>query len=88
VIDVVIGSRLGRHGRGLGHAVADRHLAHVHAIDHLAHHLDRARGAGHNPGSQRGEIELAELRPPSRPSIPMRMFVNISPPVLSRRPGR
>ena len=52
VIDVVIGSGLGRYGRGFSHAVADRYLAHVHLIDHSAHDLDRARGAGHDSRSQ------------------------------------
>ncbi len=55
-LQCVVGHRLERHGRGLGHAVADRHLAGVHPVDHLAHHLDRAGGAGHHPGAQAREV--------------------------------
>ena len=53
--------RLRRHRRGLGHAVADRHLVHVHVADAPLHHLDRARRAGHDPGAQGRQVELREV---------------------------
>ncbi len=34
-LDRIIDRRLKRHGRGSGHAVADRDIANVHAVDHL-----------------------------------------------------
>jgi hypothetical protein len=40
-----------------GHAVGDRHFAHVHAINDPPHHLDRTRRARHDPRSQGPEIE-------------------------------
>ena len=61
-LEVVVGAGLGRDRRGLGHAVTDGHLLHVHALDDLAHHLDRARRAGHDPGAQRAEVEGGEVR--------------------------
>jgi hypothetical protein len=32
----------------------------VHVGLDLLHHLDRAGGAGHDPGAQAGQVELAE----------------------------
>ena len=49
-------------GDGLGHAVADRHFAHVHLRDDALHRLDRARRAGHHAGAQARQIEARELR--------------------------
>ena len=54
--------RLEADRRGLGHAVGDGHLRHVHLVDHLLHHLDGAGRAGHDPGAQRRQVEPAELR--------------------------
>ena len=54
--------RLERDRRRLGHAVGDRHLAHVHPRDHLAHRLDRARRARHDAGAQRRQVVLREAR--------------------------
>src|SRR3954470_2704652 len=48
VLEVVLCSSLGRDRGCLGHSVADRDLAHVHPVDHLAHYLDRARRPGHD----------------------------------------
>ena len=42
-LDGVVAPRLGGYGRRLGHAVADRHLVHVHLADDPLHHLDGAR---------------------------------------------
>ena len=47
--------------RGLRHAIADADLMHVHAVDHLLHHLDRTRRAGHYACPERAEIELVEV---------------------------
>ena len=57
----VVGAGLGGHRRGLGHAVADRHLGHAHPVDDLLHHLDRARRAGHDPGAQRRQVVGVEV---------------------------
>ena len=62
VVQRVVGQRLGRHRRRLGHAVADRHLVHVHAVDARLHHLDRARRPGHHAGAQRRQVEALEVR--------------------------
>ena len=45
----------------LGHAVGDRHLAHVHQRLDLLHHLDRARRAGHDAGAQRRQVVAREV---------------------------
>ena len=60
VLERVAAQRLGRHRRRLGHAVADGHVDHVHAVDALLHHLDRARRAGHHAGAQARQVELRE----------------------------
>jgi hypothetical protein len=65
-LEVVVRARLERDGRGLGHAVADRHVPHVHAIDNLPHDLDGARRARHDAGAQRrqprrGEVAVLQL---------------------------
>jgi hypothetical protein len=49
------------HRRGLGHAVADGDLWHVHVLLHALHHLDGAGRAGHDAGAQAGEVGLAEV---------------------------
>jgi hypothetical protein len=60
LVDRVAGAGLERHRAGLGHAVADGDLVHVHVgLDRL-HHLDRAGRAGHDPGAQAGQVEVAE----------------------------
>ncbi len=46
---------------GLGHAIGDRDIAHVHPVDDLAHHLDRTWRAGHDSSAQRGEVEAREF---------------------------
>ena len=53
---------LERHGAGLGHAVGDGHLAHVHLVDDVLHDRDRARRAGHDAGAQAAEVERVEVR--------------------------
>ncbi len=58
----VVGPGLGGHRRGLGHPVADRHLGHAHPVHDLLHHLHRARRAGHDPGAQRGQVVVVEVR--------------------------
>ena len=62
VLEVVLGPSLGRDRRGLRHAVADRDLAHVHPLDHSAHHLDRTRRAGHDPRPQRAQVTVRQFR--------------------------
>ena len=62
VVQRVVGQRLRRHRRRLGHAVADRHVGHVHAVDARLHHLDRARRAGHHAGAQARQVVGVELR--------------------------
>ncbi len=59
--EVVARAGLGRHRAGLGHAVGDLHLAHVHLGDHPLHHLDRAGGAGHDAGAQAGQVHAGAL---------------------------
>ena len=61
-LDRIVAGALEADRARLGHAVGDRHLAHVHLVDHLPHHLDRAGRAGHDAGPQRGEIEAVEFR--------------------------
>ena len=57
----IVGGALRGHRRGLGHAVGDGDLAHVHVALHLLHHLDRAGRARHDAGAQALEVELREL---------------------------
>ena len=52
---------LGGDRRGLGHAVADRHLGHAHPVDDLLHYLDRAGRACHDAGAQAGQVEAREF---------------------------
>ncbi len=59
-VDRVVGRCLGRQRTRLGHAVADRDLAHVHLVDDLAHQLDRARCAGHDARAQRAQVKVGE----------------------------
>src|SRR5713101_207700 len=47
---------------GFGHAIGDGDVAHVHLFADAAHHLDRAGRAGHDPGSQRRQVESGKLR--------------------------
>ncbi|MCY1452809.1 hypothetical protein D9M71_697610 [compost metagenome] len=61
-LQVVAGAGLQRHRAGLGHAIGNLHLGHVHFADHPAHHFDRAGGTGHDPGAQARQVELATLR--------------------------
>src|SRR5581483_7371339 len=61
VLQAVVGRRLGRHRGGLGHAVGDGDVLHVHAGYHLFHDLHRAGRAGHDARPQRGEVEALEL---------------------------
>src|SRR5581483_9656418 len=60
-LDRIVGGALRGDRRGLGHAVGDGDLAHVHLALHPLHHLDRAWRARHDAGAQALEIELAEL---------------------------
>ena len=60
-LDRIVGGALRRHRRGLGHAVGDGDLAHMHVALHLLHHLDGARRAGHDTGAQALEVELREV---------------------------
>ena len=61
-LQIVIVQRLTRHRRGLGHAVGDGHLGHVHLVDTTLHHLDRAHRAGHDPGAQARQVAVGEAR--------------------------
>ena len=60
--DRVVGARHVVHGAGLGLAVGDQDLREVHLRQHTVHHLDRARGAGHDAGAKRRQVELREAR--------------------------
>src|SRR5574337_62687 len=57
-----VGPALATDRAGLGHAVGNRHLGHVHVADDPLHHLGRARRAGHDAGAQAGQVELLEAR--------------------------
>ncbi len=59
---LVIRAGLQRHRAGLGHAVGDLYFAHVQFADDVAHHLDRAGGASHDPGAQARQVEFPALR--------------------------
>src|SRR5262245_29402163 len=59
--DRIVGGGLEAHRARLGHAVADADFTRMHALDHLAHDLDRAGRAGHDAGAEAGEIEALEL---------------------------
>ena len=49
-------------GRSLGHAAGDGDLCHMHLLHYALHYLDRTRRTGHDPGAERRQIEIAELR--------------------------
>ena len=51
----------GGHRRGLGHAVADGHVHHVHLRDDPVHDLDGAQRSGHDAGAERGEVVGGEI---------------------------
>ena len=57
----VVGGALEADRAGLGHAVGDRDLVHVHLVDDPLHHLDRAGRARHDAGAQVREIEAGEF---------------------------
>ena len=61
-LERIVGRALEADRAGLGHAVGDGDLAHMHLRDGALHHLDRAGRARHDAGAQRGEIEAAEVR--------------------------
>ena len=61
LVERIVHRGLGGHRRGLGHAVTDGHLGHVHHVDALAHHLDRARRTGHDPGAQGRQVVVGEV---------------------------
>ena len=46
---------------GLGHAIGDGDVAHVHLLVDPLHHLDRAGRAGHDAGAQRRQVELRKF---------------------------
>ena len=48
----IVAAALKAHRARLSHPVGDRDFAHVHSGGDLFHHLDRARGAGHDPAPQ------------------------------------
>ena len=58
----VVDAALERHRRGLGHAVGDRHLGHVHLAVDALHDLDRAGRAGHDAAAQTAQVEVGEAR--------------------------
>src|SRR5262249_50075686 len=60
-LEVVIGARLSRDGRCLGHAVADGHLVHAHLGDDSLHDFDWTRRASHHAGTQRRQVVLSEI---------------------------
>ncbi len=57
-----VGGALAAHRRGLGHAVGDGDLRQMHVAHHSLHHLDGARAAGHDAGTQGAQIELGKAR--------------------------
>ena len=54
-LEGVVGAGLRRDRRGLGHAVADRHLLDS-GVDQLRHHRRRARRAGHDAGAHAADV--------------------------------
>ena len=60
-LEVVVDPGHGRDRRGLGHAVGDGDLGHVHLRHDPLHHLDGTRRAGHDPGAQRGQVVRREV---------------------------
>ena len=58
--DRIVGSALEAHRAGLGHAVGDGHVPHVHLVHDAAHHLDRAGRARHDARAQGGEVGRGE----------------------------
>ena len=55
------GIALERHRAGLGHAVGDRDLVHVHFLDDPLHHFDRAGRAGHAARAQAAQVVLRKV---------------------------
>ena len=62
LLERVVAAGLRRDRRRLGHAVADRHLRHVHLGLHSFHHLDRTRRAGHDSRPQGRKVDRLERR--------------------------
>ena len=60
-LDGILDAALEAHRARLGHAIGDGDVAHVHALQHLAHHRDRAGRARHDAGAQRMQVEAVEL---------------------------
>ena len=60
-LDRIVGGALRRDRRGLGHAVGDGDLAHVHLALHTLHHFDGTWRARHDAGAQALEVEPGEL---------------------------
>ena len=57
----IVGGTLETDRAGLGHAVCDGNLTHVHLVVDALHHLYRARRAGHDSGPQRRQVEFFEF---------------------------
>ena len=55
--ELVMDTCLGRTRAGFGHAIGNRHLLHMHLVDHPAHDFDRTGRARHHAGAQTGQIE-------------------------------
>ena len=60
-LEGIVGRALEADRAGLGHAIGDRHLAHVHLAVDALHHLDRAGRAGHDAGAQRFQVEARKF---------------------------
>ena len=58
----IVRSTLKTDRTGLGHAVGNGHLGHIHFTDDLAHDLNRAGGTGHDAGPQVTEVKAVEIR--------------------------
>ena len=61
-LQAVVAAGLEADRAGLGHAIGDSHLRHVHPVDHLTHYLDGAWRAGHDPRTQAGQVKAVERR--------------------------
>ena len=47
---------------GFGHAIGDRHFAHMHFANDALHDFDRAWGARHYAGAQTAQVILGKIR--------------------------
>src|SRR3712207_5410201 len=61
-LEGIVAATLKTDWAGFGHAISDRHFAHVHVGDDALHHFDGTRGSRHHAGAQRAQVVVAKLR--------------------------